>query len=86
MQPPAEGQIVFVEGGVAQYRNGEFFTGMEDPRYGRPIQWEVKWWLPIHGTESAIRSKIQEALIPVRELLAEANFHRTLDMIEKAVR
>lgn len=46
-QPPVEGQIVFIHGGVAQYREGVFYSGMEDPRWTRPIQWEVKWWLPL---------------------------------------
>jgi len=46
---PREGQIVFVGGGVAQYRDGVFYTGMEDPRYERPIQWNVTWWLPTDG-------------------------------------
>ncbi len=47
MKIPDEGQIVFVCGGVAQYREGIFYTGMEDPRWKRPIQWEVKWWYPV---------------------------------------
>jgi hypothetical protein len=50
MRLPRNKQIVFVDGGVAQFRDGVFYTGMEDPRYTRPIQWEVKWWLPIFGT------------------------------------
>jgi len=44
---PDEGQIVFVHGGVAMYRDGVFYTGMEDPRWTRPIKWEVTWWSPI---------------------------------------
>ena len=43
---PDEGQIVGVDGGIAQYRNGVFYTGMEEPKFTRPIQWEVKWWKP----------------------------------------
>jgi hypothetical protein len=26
---------------------GQWFTGMEEPAFERPIQWEVKWWAPI---------------------------------------
>lgn len=44
---PEEGQIVFVEGGTAQFRQGSFYTGMEEPLYTRRIQWDVKWWLPM---------------------------------------
>jgi hypothetical protein len=55
--PPREGQYVFVEGGIAQYRNGVFYTGMEDPRWTRPIQWAVEWWLPTtaNGIADAVR-------------------------------
>ncbi len=41
---PQEGQIVFVQGGIAQFRGGTFYTGMEEPRYQRPITWRVDWW------------------------------------------
>ena len=44
---PAEDQIVFVDGGIAQYRSGVFYTGMEEPRYARPIKWTVTHWMPI---------------------------------------
>lgn len=47
MLTPKEGQVVFVHGGVAQYRNGTYYSGMEDPRYQRAIQWDVTWWLPL---------------------------------------
>jgi hypothetical protein len=53
---PAEGQIVFVEGGIVQFRKGVFYTGMELPKYARPIQWDVEWWLPMYA------SAIQEAV------------------------
>lgn len=45
---PKEGQIVFVEGGVAQFRSGVFYSGMEEPKYHRPIQWSVEWWLSMN--------------------------------------
>ena len=49
LDPPVEGQIVLVHGGVAVYRDGVFYTGMEVPQYQRPIQWTVTHWaaLPI---------------------------------------
>jgi len=46
-QAPAENQIVVVAGGIAQYRGGVFYTGMEDPRFTRPIQWKVTQWMPL---------------------------------------
>ncbi len=46
---PFEGQIVFVDGGVAQYRDGAFYTGMEDPRYARKIMWPVTHWMPMNA-------------------------------------
>lgn len=42
---PSHGEIVGVHGGVAQYRNGNFYTGMEDPRWERSIQWAVTHWV-----------------------------------------
>ena len=44
---PREGQVVIVHGGVAQYRKGSFYTGMEYPQYERKIQWEVTHWMPL---------------------------------------
>ena len=44
---PRENQVVIVHGGVAQYRQGLFYTGMEDPRYARPILWPVTCWQPL---------------------------------------
>lgn len=58
---PDEGQIVFVAGGVAQFREGVFYTGMEDPRWMRPIQWEVEWWLPITWDLRNYEEKLAEA-------------------------
>ncbi len=44
---PLNGQIVIVRGGVAQYRNRIFYTGMECPQFARPIQWTVTHWMPL---------------------------------------
>jgi len=49
---PREGQIVLVPGGVAQYRGGIFYTGMEIPQYTVPIQWQVNWWFPLNQKPS----------------------------------
>lgn len=50
-QYPAEGSIVLVAGGTAQWREGKWYSGMEHPYFQRPIQWEVKRWLPLHEIE-----------------------------------
>ncbi len=43
-----KGIPVLVTGGIAmQKTGGEWFTGMEEPRYERPLQWQPKWWMPI---------------------------------------
>jgi len=44
---PLEGQIVIVHGGIAQYSNGVFYTGMECPQFTRRIKWEVTHWMPL---------------------------------------
>ncbi len=41
---PEDWQIVLVHGGIAQYRSGIFYTGMECPQYQRPIMWPVTHW------------------------------------------
>ena len=38
---------VIVPGGLAVYRNGTWFTGMEEPLYKRPMQWDVTHWIPL---------------------------------------
>ncbi len=58
---PLEGQIVIVHGGIAQFRAGRFWTGMECPQFTRVIQWEVEWWTalpypPGVGREGALRA------------------------------
>ncbi len=43
-----KGIPVIVAGGIAmQKTGGEWFTGMEEPLYQRPLQWQPKWWMPI---------------------------------------
>ncbi len=64
---PENGRIVFVHGGVAQYRDGVFYTGMEDPRWARPIQWVVEWWLPIEKDPRAEFASVVEALRKLSE-------------------
>ncbi len=44
---PYTNQIVVVHGGIAQYRAGEFYTGMEWPQYARKIQWPVTHWFAL---------------------------------------
>lgn len=46
LRHPIEGQIVQVAGGIAQYRNETFYTGMSTPIFTRPIIWTVLWWKP----------------------------------------
>ncbi len=52
-EPPQEGAVVLVAGGVAQYRDGIWYTGMEEPLYQRPIEWDVKWWMAIPSAPEA---------------------------------
>ncbi len=59
---PSNGQIVFVHGGVAQYRDGVFYTGMDDPRWARPIQWAIEWWLPVDKNPRDEFAPVVEAL------------------------
>lgn len=43
-----KGVPVIVSGGIAMKKTGGlWYTGMEEPMYQRPIQWEVKGWMPI---------------------------------------
>lgn len=53
VKQPHENEIVLVHGGIAQYRDGKFYTGMETPQFTRPIVWEVKHWLPFPLPPSA---------------------------------
>lgn len=47
---PPDGVPVIVAGGTAMRKTGgEWFTGMEEPLFQRPLQWEPLWWAPIPG-------------------------------------
>lgn len=47
---PPKGVAVIVAGGVAMMKTGgEWFTGMEEPLFGRPLEWVPKWWAAIPG-------------------------------------
>lgn len=42
---PKQYDIVLVLGGIAQYRDGVFYTGMTPgPHFTRPIIWDVTHW------------------------------------------
>lgn len=69
---PNEGQVVFVAGGVAQYRGGAFYSGMESPRWERRIQWPVEWWYPISADPAiAIRAPLVEEIERLKADLAD---------------
>lgn len=45
---PPKGVPVLVAGGVAMMKTGgEWFTGMEEPLFQRPLKWTPKWWMKI---------------------------------------
>lgn len=45
---PPKGVPVLVAGGVAMMKTGnEWFTGMQEPLYTRPLIWTPKWWAHI---------------------------------------
>ena len=45
---PEFGEEVFVEGGLAMLRgNGNWYSGMEEPRYTRVIEWKPRHWMPL---------------------------------------
>ncbi len=46
-----EGATVIVSGGIAQKRAGVWYSGMEEPMFSRPIQWNVTWWAEIYYGE-----------------------------------
>lgn len=49
---PPKGVPVLVAGGIAMIKTGgEWFTGMEEPLFTQPLDWEPKWWahLPIEN-------------------------------------
>lgn len=51
-QLPADDVTVLVAGGVAQYRSGVWYTGMEEPLFRRPIEWPVTYWMPLPTPET----------------------------------
>lgn len=45
---PPKGVPVLVAGGIAMRKTGdEWFTGMEEPLFQRPLEWTPKWWAKI---------------------------------------
>ncbi len=69
---PDEDEIVFVHGGIAQYRDGKFYTGMEDPRWQRHITWPVTWWWPIDANPNDHIAALEDQLLRERSLRVEA--------------
>lgn len=51
---PLYGELVFVDGGIGQYREGVWYSGTDTPPLERPITWEVKHWarirVPVRST------------------------------------
>jgi len=48
-----KGVPVLVAGGVAMKKTGgQWFTGLEEPLFQRPIEWKVTWWAPIPTSET----------------------------------
>ena len=45
-QMPNDGEPVLVSGGTAVWRDGVWYTGMEEPLFQRPIEWKVTHWMP----------------------------------------
>lgn len=50
LRAPRDQQFVIVHGGIAQYRGGRFYTGMDEPAFMRPIHWEVTHWKPVYNS------------------------------------
>lgn len=45
---PPKGVPVIVAGGTAMLKTGgEWFSGMEEPLYQRPLAWKPQWWARI---------------------------------------
>lgn len=45
--PPLHGEIVFVSGGLGQYRDGKWYSATDCPPLTREIEWEVTHWARI---------------------------------------
>lgn len=51
-----KGIPVLVDGGVAMKKTGgEWFTGMEEPMFQRPLQWEPTFWIPLDAFNEPLR-------------------------------
>lgn len=49
-----KGVPVLVAGGVAMRKTGgEWYTGMSDPPFQRPLEWQPKWWAHIPSSNDA---------------------------------
>ena len=54
---PEEFITVIVPGGIAQYKGGNWYTGMEEPLFLRQIVWEVPYWMPLPNAPLATEKK-----------------------------
>ncbi|KKL78801.1 hypothetical protein LCGC14_2021280, partial [marine sediment metagenome] len=59
-QMPAEKLPVLVDGGMAMWRDGVWYTGMEEPWFQRPIEWTVRRWAPITAALNRLSADPQE--------------------------
>ncbi len=59
-QMPAEKLPVLVDGGIAMWRDGVWYTGMEEPWFQRPIEWTVRRWAPITAALNRLSADPQE--------------------------
>jgi hypothetical protein len=44
---PTPGKTVIVHGGIAYYREGDWYTLTGCVWPGKHIQWPVEWWMPL---------------------------------------
>ncbi len=60
-QPPETVPLnvpVIVAGGIAMKKtDGQWFTGMEEPLYQRPLEWTPKWWMAIPEANNVMAGK-----------------------------
>jgi hypothetical protein len=49
-------KVIIVSGGIAHWRNGEWWTLTGEQWPGRPIEWEVKHWMPL-PTVAALKAE-----------------------------
>lgn len=57
---PDYGDVVIVSGGTAQFRDGKWYTGMEEPLFSRPIQWQVTLWKHLEIVEESQQAAEQD--------------------------